>query len=1071
MTLLVMFVTGAWAYTGVSGDVDLIKVGSSGKAVKLVDGCYAYRPSSGYSWSDGNGLKTQSNQGSVIFYIDKTTDVTVDIKHTESKNAHTVTANIYSLSEDAYSEFYTKVTSTSSTSVTFSLPSSTSSTFDIEITAETKTFTGTKQLAAGYYAIVCTGDSNDKGKAFFNAIHFAVADTREPAPISWSASSAEAVIGESNTYPSLSNTEGLTVTYASSNTSVASFADASSYAITLNSVGKTNITATYTSPNTSAQYRTTTVSYELTVRNLVAQSNKFWKFSDSAWDDKTTLNSETGVVDNLEPLFSSSSATIRDVNMSIDGITFTKELNIGKANNATDRVLHIRVAPNSKITAYGRPNGDDRTLTISNGSYDSSDKVQLSMSTNTTAYKAELLNLAGGDVYIYGEVNTINIFGIKVAPIHSVTYALNGGTGTIPTETVKGEGDKFTLHDGTTGITAPEGMVFDGWNDGTTTYAAGGEYTMGTSDVTLTAQWRVPATKHSVTYNLNGGTGTAPTQEDVEEGAEFTVAGTEGISAPENKRFSTWNDGTNDYAPSATYTMGTVDVTLTALWIDVYAITKGTHANGDFTITPASAEEGETVTLTATPNFKYVLDSWSVYKTGDPTTTVTVTDNKFTMPAYAVTVDATFAADPKKQVLYLTSDGNVNENDKLYAALAEDYTVTKAKYDATKTVTDFDLVVFHESIGGTNHGTGLVKAAIEADVPVLNTKSYFYNDGRWGWGTPNAGTSVAGATLNPAYGNTASHPIFDGVTISDPGFVTLFSSAEAKAMQPVTDLVSGKEGYTLAITPNASSGNGVAIHELTPAQRGVTNAKYLMVSIGNANGCFEKLTANGQKLLKNAAAYLIDNTASWTPTTIVEGTIAANKEWITFCSTANLDFSSDIAGLEGAYTITAHADKATALTATKMTGKVKAGTGLLLRAAAVDATNPQVITIPVATTGDEQADNMLKGVTVDTEVQPTAGDYTNLGLSNGEFHPYSAAGTLAAGKAYLQVPTAQMPTGGNNARLYIVLDGEATGINAIENSELRIENLDAPMYNLAGQRVTKSYKGVVIVNGKKYINK
>ena len=204
--------------------------------------------------------------------------------------------------------------------------------------------------------------------------------------------------------------------------------------------------------------------------------------------------------------------------------------------------------------------------------------------------------------------------------------------------------------------------------------------------------------------------------------------------------------------------------------------------------------------------------------------------------------------------------------------------------------------------------------------------------------------------------------------------------------------------------------------------------------------------------------------------TTATATIPANKEWITFCSTANLDFTSDITGLEGAYTITAHADKATTLTATKMTGKVKAGTGLLLHIAE-PKTTAQLISVPVATTGDEQADNMLKGVTADTEVQPTAGDYTNLGLSNGEFHPYSAAGTLAAGKAYLQVPTAQMPTAGNNARLYIVLDGEATGINAIENSELRIENLDAPMYNLAGQRVTKSYKGVVIVNGKKYINK
>ena len=32
-------------------------------------------------------------------------------------------------------------------------------------------------------------------------------------------------------------------------------------------------------------------------------------------------------------------------------------------------------------------------------------------------------------------------------------------------------------------------------------------------------------------------------------------------------------------------------------------------------------------------------------------------------------------------------------------------------------------------------------------------------------------------------------------------------------------------------------------------------------------------------------------------------------------------------------------------------------------------------------------------------------------------------------------------------------------------------NANAPMYNLAGQRVSKNYKGVVIQNGKKFFNK
>ena len=43
-----------------------------------------------------------------------------------------------------------------------------------------------------------------------------------------------------------------------------------------------------------------------------------------------------------------------------------------------------------------------------------------------------------------------------------------------------------------------------------------------------------------------------------------------------------------------------------------------------------------------------------------------------------------------------------------------------------------------------------------------------------------------------------------------------------------------------------------------------------------------------------------------------------------------------------------------------------------------------------------------------------------------------------------------------------------TGINAVRTM---VENENAPIYNLAGQRVDKSFKGVVIKNGKKFIQK
>lgn len=76
-----------------------------------------------------------------------------------------------------------------------------------------------------------------------------------------------------------------------------------------------------------------------------------------------------------------------------------------------------------------------------------------------------------------------------------------------------------------------------------------------------------------------------------------------------------------------------------------------------------------------------------------------------------------------------------------------------------------------------------------------------------------------------------------------------------------------------------------------------------------------------------------------------------------------------------------------------------------------------------------------------------------------------AAFDIAANKAYLAVP------GAASAKISgFAFDGTTTGINALDNSTN--SQLDkAPIYNLAGQRVTKAYKGVVIQNGKKLLNK
>ena len=180
-------------------------------------------------------------------------------------------------------------------------------------------------------------------------------------------------------------------------------------------------------------------------------------------------------------------------------------------------------------------------------------------------------------------------------PTHTVTYALGGGTGTLPTQSPVSEGASFTV---ASGATLPRaGFTFAGWNDGTSNYAAGATYTMGTSNVTLTAQWTANPT-HTVTYANGGGTGTLPTQSPVSEGASFTVASGATLSRA-GFTFAGWNDGTSNYAAGATYTMGTSNVTLTAQWTANPTHTV-TYANGGGTgtlPTQSPVSEGASFTV------------------------------------------------------------------------------------------------------------------------------------------------------------------------------------------------------------------------------------------------------------------------------------------------------------------------------------------------------------------------------------------------------------------------------------------------------------------------------------------
>ena len=182
----------------------------------------------------------------------------------------------------------------------------------------------------------------------------------------------------------------------------------------------------------------------------------------------------------------------------------------------------------------------------------------------------------------------------------------------------------------------------------------------------------------------------------------------------------------------------------------------------------------------------------------------------------------------------------------------------------------------------------------------------------------------------------------------------------------------------------------------------------------------------------------------------------------TFCSTHPLDFSGtdDIK----AYIVSAFKPSTGEVTLTRITD-VPANTGIVVKG---DANN---YTIPWGA-GETVVANMLVGVTEDTQLNKVDGDYTNyiLAKKNNKlgFYAVSDGSTLSAGKAYLPLPTAQLPSGTAGARqLTMVFDDETTGIQQIQSDV----KSNGDYYDLQGRRVSTPTRGLYIVNGKKVVIK
>ena len=186
-----------------------------------------------------------------------------------------------------------------------------------------------------------------------------------------------------------------------------------------------------------------------------------------------------------------------------------------------------------------------------------------------------------------------------------------------------------------------------------------------------------------------------------------------------------------------------------------------------------------------------------------------------------------------------------------------------------------------------------------------------------------------------------------------------------------------------------------------------------------------------------------------------------SKEWTTFTSAYNLDFSS----AEGLTAYTAKYNKdndAVALTPVK---KVAAHTGLILKGEAGKTYTLSILASNEAEL-DAVPDNSQLVDCVDA-VWSSSSDKDYF-LSGDKFVNSTNAGWALPGKSYLYISSGRVNQSDSHSPLRVYVDNTATSIDGITNNPVV---KDEAYYNLQGVKVQHPQHGVFIHNGKKVVLK
>lgn len=186
--------------------------------------------------------------------------------------------------------------------------------------------------------------------------------------------------------------------------------------------------------------------------------------------------------------------------------------------------------------------------------------------------------------------------------------------------------------------------------------------------------------------------------------------------------------------------------------------------------------------------------------------------------------------------------------------------------------------------------------------------------------------------------------------------------------------------------------------------------------------------------------------------------LTLSKEWTTFTSAYNLDFSS----VEGLTAYTAKYNETNDAVALTQVNRVAAHTGLILKGEA-----GKTYTLPILASNEPEleggTDNQLVSC---VDALWSTGRDKDYFLYDGEFVKSNYDGWVLPGKSYLYLSNGRGNKSESPLRVYV--DNTATAINGITNNSVV---KDEAYYNLQGVKVQRPQHGVFIHNGKKVVLK